>query len=223
MKKDMKEALSSGRKPDTTHIRTPLKVYGSRACEYGDKTQDGKYERSNYLRPVGGVKEDFLRFRAYLRAAVSHGEKILDSMELHQAMDPNLENEEGMKSAAYARDDDAAPGCPVGPSLLPHICGMIASVNMAVTQAVVYGLLPEDPGQPWRAEKADEPRIDEMKVYWPRDGAQPPEKLDAPWCFYAEDSEHISCNAYVAKCSDVWVVEGNFVTLHKGSVVRRVW
>ena len=41
-KKDLKEGLSSARKADITHMRTPFLVYGSRACEYGDQ----KYERA---------------------------------------------------------------------------------------------------------------------------------------------------------------------------------
>jgi len=156
--RDIKEALSSSRKPDITHMRTPMLVYGARACEYGDKNSGGKYIRSNYLRPVWEedateeeiVRESFKRFRAYIRAAVSHGVQILDALERHQALDPELKDIEGMREAAYAEDTDAAPGCPVGASLLPHACGMIASMMMAVTQAVWYGLLPSDPGQPWR-------------------------------------------------------------------------
>lgn len=142
---DMKEALSSVRKADTTHIRTPLLVYGARACEYGS----AKYERANYLRPVGGPTENYERLRAYLRAAKSHIEAVLDSMEMHQSQDPKLVDVEGMKAAAYCKDTDTKPGDKVGPSGLPHLCGAVASLMMGITQATVYGLLPADPGQPW--------------------------------------------------------------------------
>jgi hypothetical protein len=152
--KDLKESLSSGRKPDTTHVRTPLKVYTARGCEYGDRTQGGKYERANYLRPTGSVKGNFERLRGYLRAAVSHIEQTLDAMEMHQSTDPDLLDEDGMRTAAYAIDTDAKPGCPVGASHLPHLCGAAASLNMAITQAVTYGLLPADPGQPWRERES---------------------------------------------------------------------
>jgi hypothetical protein len=145
--KDMKEALTSGRKADITHMRGPFLVYGSRACEYGND----KYERANYLRSAGEtLRHDFERYRAYLRAAMSHIVAVLDSMEEHQSWDPELRDEFEMRGAAFATDMDSKEGCVVGPSRLPHICGAIASLNMAVTQAVAWGLLPADPGQPWK-------------------------------------------------------------------------
>lgn len=154
--KDLKEALSSGRKPDITHTRTPTMVYIGRGSEYGDKTQGGKYERANYLRETESFAEDFKRFRGYLRAVVSHVSQVLDSMERHQANDPELEDYVGMIRAAYAEDTDARPGCPVGPSRLPHVAGAAASLNMAITQAVDAGLIPADPGQPWREPEVGE-------------------------------------------------------------------
>lgn len=148
--KDMKESLTSGRKADTTHARKSLRVYVARACEYGS----AKYERANYVRPAGGTKENFERLRKYLRATVDHIEDTLTSMERHQADDPNLMDEEGMKRAAYAEDTDAKPGCPVGASGLPHLAHAAASLMMAIEQATHYGLLPADPGQPWAERKA---------------------------------------------------------------------
>jgi hypothetical protein len=46
----------------------------------------------------------------------------------------------------------------VGASLLPHVCGGIASYVMAIEKAIQNGLLPTDPGQPWTA--ADTPEED---------------------------------------------------------------
>lgn len=150
-KKDMKEALSGGRKADITHIRTPLLVYGARACEYGD----AKYERANYQRPTdAGLKLDYERMRVYLGACLRHIYATLDEMERHQAEDPDLINEEGMKRAAYAVDTDYKPGQAVGASYLPHLCGAVASLNMVLTQATQCGLLPKDPGRPWEAGAA---------------------------------------------------------------------
>lgn len=143
--KDMKEGLSSARKADLTHIRGAFLYYTARPCEYGSV----KYERANFLRAVGGTKENFERFRKYLRAAVAHLVETLDAMELHQASDPYLEDEEGMRRAAYAVDTDTTPGSKVGPSLLPHVAPACASLLMAITQATTYGLLPKDPGTPW--------------------------------------------------------------------------
>jgi hypothetical protein len=144
--KDLKAALGSNIKPDITHVRTSLKVYVARNCEYGND----KYVRSNYLRPVGSLKEAFERYRSYLRAVDSHLSQTLDAMERHQATDPNLEDESGMCMAAYAADTDETPGAKVGASGLPHIGGCAASLNMAIEQAVLAGLLPPDPGQPWK-------------------------------------------------------------------------
>jgi hypothetical protein len=142
--KDMKEGLTSTRKADITHVRTSIMVYIARACEYGSS----KYERANYSRAADGT--DFARLRSYLRAAASHVFATLDEMERHQADDPGLTDEEGMRAAAYAEDTDAKPGCPVGSSRLPHLAHAAASLMMAIEQATLYGLLPADPGQPWR-------------------------------------------------------------------------
>jgi hypothetical protein len=150
-KKDLKEALSGSRKADITHMRTPFLVYGSRACEYGDD----KYTRGNYAREMATTAEDYVRLRAYLRAAASHILTTLDSMEYHQADDPDLTDVEGMKAAAYAEDTDYKEGQAIGASGLPHLCGAVASLNMAITQATRCGLLPDDPGTPWR----DEPTV----------------------------------------------------------------
>lgn len=149
--KDLKEGLSSARKADITHVRKATMVYIARPCEYGSV----KYERANFLRPAapvaGGapIAADFVRFRAYLRAMISHAQDTLDAMELHQAGDPNLLDVEGMKRAAYAADLDETPGAKVGASRLPHVAHALATGNMAVTQAVNAGLLPADPGTPW--------------------------------------------------------------------------
>lgn len=157
MAADMKEGLTSTRKADTTHVRTGVRTYIARVCEYGG----AKYERANYLRPTGGTahttptREDFERFRKYLRAMVDHAEYVLDSMESHQAGDPLLADVFGMRVAAYAEDTDPDATGKVGPSGLPHICGAMASGMMAIEQARACGLLPMDPGQPW-AERTRE-------------------------------------------------------------------
>jgi len=147
----MKEALGSGRKPDLTNIRTPLMVYGSRACEYGSV----KYERANFLRATGDgphsepTPDDLHRLRTYLRAVMSHTMATLDAIERHQANDPKLADVAGMKRAAFAEDTDPDTSGKVGPSCLPHLCGAVASLNMGIAQAVDCGLLPADPGQQW--------------------------------------------------------------------------
>ena len=151
-KKDLKEALSSFRKPDLSHMRTPFLVYGTRGCQYGDY----KYERSNYLREMETFSEDVERFRGYLTSTLRHVLAVLDSIEYHQANDPSLKDVEALKKAVYAIDLDVKPGDKYGPSKLPHVCGAIASLQMAVVQAVRAGVLPEDPGTPWLEEEEQE-------------------------------------------------------------------
>jgi hypothetical protein len=154
--RDIKAALGNGLKPDITHVRKATMVYIGRGSEYGN----AKYERANYDRPTGSVKGDFERFRGYIRAAVGHLMDTLDAMERHQSQDPHLEDERGLKLAAYAPDTDATPGAKVGASYLPHVAHAAASLNMAIEQAVRYGLLPADPGQPWTREAVPEPIVD---------------------------------------------------------------
>lgn len=159
--RDLKAALGNASKPDITHVRIALLNYTARSCEYGND----KYERANFRRPTGGAvhatptREDFERYRAYLRAAMSHIAENLDAMETHLATDPRLEDIEGMKRAAYAVDTDVTPGAKIGASLLPHISPACASLNMALTQATDCGLLPRDPGTPWRAAAATEKTV----------------------------------------------------------------
>lgn len=153
MLKDTKEGTRGGRKPDTTHVRSSFLTYTARPSEYGDD----KYERANYLRPTGDAihttptKADVDRFRNYLRAGMDHARKALDAIERHQALDPHFEDIAGLRRAAYAVDTDETPGNPIGPSLLPHVAPACSSYMMAIEQAVNCGLLPVDPGQPWRS------------------------------------------------------------------------
>lgn len=139
--KDMKAALNSGDKPDITHVRKCTMTYIARACEYGSH----KYERSNFLRTMKTDKEDFERYRSYLRAAVSHLLENLDEMEKHQSTDPSLQSIANMRKSVLAKDDSDGEES----SFLPHIAHAIASLNMALAQAIDCGLLPKDPGRPW--------------------------------------------------------------------------
>lgn len=153
--KDLKEALSSARKPDLTHVRRNFMAYTSRGNEYGSV----RYERANYLRATGDgphsipTAADFERFRTYLRAAFSHIAYTLDALEEHIAYDPGLAHVVEMRTAAYAADTDVPPDGNVGASGLPHVAHACSSLMMAIEQAVRCGLLPADPGQPWTTTK----------------------------------------------------------------------
>lgn len=151
--KDLKAALGNRSKPDITHVRKSVMTYIARGCEYGNDV----YERANYLLPVEGTKAAFERHRAYLRAAVSHLAEILDGMERHQSLDPQLLDNDGMRTAMFAADHSASQTAidkGVGPSKLPHIAHAAASIMMAIEQLVLQGHLPADPGSPWTAKAA---------------------------------------------------------------------
>lgn len=148
-RRNLKEALSSGRKPDITHVRSSLMVYAARACEYGS----AKYDRANYMRAVDGPAADFKRCRGYAASLLRHVVGMLDTMERHQSVDPNLEDVEGMRRAVYSPDPDETPGAPVGASMLPHVAHAAAALMMLIEQATASELLPADPGQPWRNRK----------------------------------------------------------------------
>ena len=144
---DMKAALGNRSKPDLTHVRGGIETYLSRACEYGSD----KYERGNFLRPSAEnptLKDDFERLRGYLGSVKRHLTKQLKSMESHLALDPLLQDVEGMRAAAYAPDTDAGND-KVGPSNLPHLAHLAAGLMMALEQAIDATLIPEDPGQTW--------------------------------------------------------------------------
>lgn len=165
--KDLKEGLSSTRKPDLTHVRSGFATYVSRPAAFGSR----KYQRANYLRAVspGGhtgvpTREDFERLREYLRANLSHVMQVLDSMEMHQSTDPELEDVEGMTRAVYAPDVDEDTTGRVGPSFLPHIAPACTSLMMAVEQAILCGLLPRDPGQPWEDAECASPMAEEARA-----------------------------------------------------------
>jgi hypothetical protein len=152
--RDMKEALSNRRKPDVTHVRLTIKNYISRANEYGNVKG---YERGNFLRPSDGIPHDvpnaadFRRLREYLRAMMNHADLVLNAMELHEAMHPQIDDDiAAMKAACFCPDDDQPPnGFP--PSMLPHLAACAASLNIALEQAALCNLLPRDPGRPWES------------------------------------------------------------------------
>jgi Domain of unknown function (DUF5664) len=141
---DMKEALGNSIKPDITHITTAFLNYNARACEYGSE----KYQRGNYRRRLPSRKDDFNRALAYLRALLSHTTKAIDSMSIHLSRDPELVDYVGMARAVLARDTDTNGIFPA--SGLPHLAHAAASMVMLLTQATDAGLLPLDPGCPWR-------------------------------------------------------------------------
>lgn len=140
----------TGLKPDLTHVRRTIQYYIARASEYGT---DKYRQRANYLRGTSGTAADVARLRNYLRAMKDHADRVLEAVEVHQAQDPEFQDLEGLKRAVYCADEDPDVTGTVGPSNLPNLCGAAASLNMALEQAVMAGLLPRDPGTPWKKAK----------------------------------------------------------------------
>lgn len=143
---DIKEALGSRVKPDTTHVRRGFKIYCARASEYGDD----KYERANYLCRSASLREGFEKFREYIRATIDHLDKTLEAMEYHQAEDPELRDQDGMKLAARHPDLEDSPRFRA--SRLPHIAHACASLMMGVEKGIRDGLIEKDPGRPWDSD-----------------------------------------------------------------------
>ncbi|MCF6205296.1 MAG: hypothetical protein L3J47_00180 [Sulfurovum sp.] len=134
-------------KPDPTYLKTPTINYIARASSYGDYL----YQRADYLKPTNSIKEDFVRLRACLGAALRHLTKACDAMDKHQATDLLLEDENGLKRAAYAADTDYSTSHVA--SLLPHVAHAVSRLNIGIAQAAWSGLMPEDPGTPWEDQE----------------------------------------------------------------------
>lgn len=113
-------------------------VHGVRATEYGAD----KYARGNYHgAPPEGV-EPARRVAEYIDAAMRHLGKVA------QAYNEALGTGKDPREALAVVDDEASGGFP--PSMLPHLSHAIAGLKILVECAVHDGILPADPGQPWK-------------------------------------------------------------------------
>ena len=113
-------------------------VHGSRATEYGAD----KYARGNYFGPPPANVDPVDRFLEYIDAAKRHLGKIAQAINVAKGTGGD------QRAACALIDDEASGGFP--PSLLPHISHAIAGMLIAVECGVSDGLLPADPGQPWK-------------------------------------------------------------------------
>lgn len=142
---DMKYGLT-GSRPQLSILPRTGQLYGSRAIEYGAD----KYARGNYHAPppekliekYGRLRAEAYRLLGYIDAAQRHLTHISD------AMNRALGTGGDLIVAASVVDDEASGGFP--PSMLPHMCHALASLLIGATCAVDGGLLPADPGQPWK-------------------------------------------------------------------------
>jgi hypothetical protein len=115
-------------------------VYGSRGLEYGAD----KYARGNYFGAPPASVDPVDRFLEYLDAAKRHIGKIAQAINVAKGTGGDA------RAACACPDDESSGGFPA--SHLPHIAHAIAGLLIAVECGINDGLLPEDPGQPWKKD-----------------------------------------------------------------------
>lgn len=140
---DMKQGLT-GNRPKMSILPRAGLIYGVRPLEYGGD----KYARGNYHgpAPVGVSSED--RLLGYIDAGMRHLTRVSDAINRAKGTGGD------MIAACSTVDDDGGGKFPA--SNLPDLAHALASIMLGITCAVDDGLLPVDPGQPWKAELAAE-------------------------------------------------------------------
>ena len=143
---DMKAArnqqtANTGRdRPKLSILQYNGMVYSAAGTTYGAD----KYARGNYFGklPTGVSAVD--RFLEYLDAAMRHIGKMAHAINVAKGTGGD------QRAACALPDDEASGGFPA--SNLPHIAHAIAGLMIAVECGVTDGLLPADPGQPWKRD-----------------------------------------------------------------------
>lgn len=126
-------------RPDLSITPYHGEVHGARATEYGAD----KYARGNYFGPPPAGIDPVDRFLGYVAAARRHLGKVQQAINVAKGTGGDA------RAACALVDDEASGGFP--PSMLPHISHAIAGLMILVECGVTDGLLPADPGQPWKA------------------------------------------------------------------------
>ena len=114
-------------------------VHGVRGLAYGA----AKYARANFFGPPPEDVDPVDRFLGYIDAAMRHLGKIAQAVNVAKGTGGD------QRAACSVVDDDSSGGFP--PSLLPHLSHAIAGLLIAVECGEHDGLLPGDPGEPWKA------------------------------------------------------------------------
>lgn len=136
---DQKAGLT-GDRPKLSLVPTAPLVHCSRAMEYGAE----KYERGNYHSPPPENLTPEARVMGHVDAALRHLTKITDAY--NRAVGTT-----GDARAAIAVVDDRGEV----PSNLPDLAHAVAAVGIALQCAVDAGILPADPGRPWKKPAED--------------------------------------------------------------------
>lgn len=139
---DMKHGLTSSR-PKLSIIGRHSMNHQTRGTEYGGD----KYARGNYHGPAPAGVSPEARIMGYVDAAMRHLSAV------SQAYNVALGTGGDARAAIALPDLEASGGFPA--SGLPHLSHVLAGIGIAIECAVADGLLPADPGQPWKAGAED--------------------------------------------------------------------
>lgn len=145
---DMKAGLTTDR-PRLSIVPLAGELYQCRAMEYGAD----KYRRGNYHGSPPEGSDPAARVMGYVDAAMRHLRAVADAYNRAFADRGDGTDASGAMVAALCTPDVVASGG-LPASGLPHLAHAMASVALAVQCGVDDGLLPADPGQPWRAGRA---------------------------------------------------------------------
>lgn len=137
-KRDAREQASCARPMLSLTQRNGL-VHNSRGTGYGAD----KYARGNYFGPPPADVDPVDRFLGYIDAAMRHLTHVAQAINVAKGTGGDA------RAACAIVDEDASGGFP--PSLLPHVSHAIAGLMIMVECGVTDGLLPADPGEPWKA------------------------------------------------------------------------
>lgn len=165
---DMKQGLTSSRPKMSIVPRSGL-IYSVRPLEYGA----AKYARANYHGPAPTGVSSVERLLGYLDATQRHITRVTDA--INRALGT------GGDLVAACRTVDSDGGGKFPASNLPDLAHALASLLIGVTCAVDDGLLPEDPGQPWKEllepeiglPQKDDPAAERARVQALRDFGAP--------------------------------------------------
>lgn len=133
---DMKAGV--GKKPQVAYMSPAALNYMARGHQYGAE----KYAMGNYLRAAPEGTTDLMRLFEYYSALIRHAAAGCDSIIRFLGEGRNAVGTEAR--AAFAKDLESG---------LPALCHIGATYSMMVQQAVDAGLLPFDPGTPWKENK----------------------------------------------------------------------
>ena len=139
---DLKQGLT-GSRPKLSILPRAGLIYATRPLEYGA----AKYARGNYHGPPPAGVSPAERVLGYIDAAQRHLARVADA--INRALGT------GGDVAAAIATVDADGGGKFPASDLPDLAHALASVMLGITCAVDDGLLPADPGQPWKRGAAE--------------------------------------------------------------------